>query len=79
MVASAGKFALESEFFMVPGAALYAEIHASVFFFSSFYIVYIILNAVLKQYQIAGYRFFLLSLFCLLSPSVRFTMVCEET
>lgn len=33
-----------------------------VFFFSSFYIVYIILNAVLKQYQIAGCRFFLLSL-----------------
>lgn len=39
-----------------------------VFFFSSFYIVYIIVNAVLKQYQIAGYRFFLLSLFFLSLP-----------
>lgn len=33
-----------------------------VFFFSSLFIVYIILNAVLKQYQIADCRFFLLSL-----------------
>lgn len=60
MVASAYGFALES-------GSLWLEVllcmlkYKPVFFFSSFYVVYIIVNAVLKQYQIAGCRFFLLS------------------
>jgi hypothetical protein len=61
MVASAGEFALESASSWLK-ALLCMLKYMPVFFFSSFYIVYIILNAVLTQYQIAGCRLLLLSL-----------------
>jgi hypothetical protein len=60
MVASADGFALESGFLWLEVLLCMLK-YMPVFFFSSFYIVYIILNAVLKQYQIAECRFFLLS------------------